>query len=220
MNRPRYAAITLVVALAALLPPFVAAKPIAYANGTTLMIEYGAGTMEELQLFYAPRHFYSVGVGHLALESDIDGRSRDITYARFNYLVKRWNREGSQANVFAWGGAGGARVSETGDARFAWNAGLQMDYETRRVYGSLKSDLYQSSDFSHRIDTLQIGLAPYEHDYDGLATWVVIQGRRFTGGISDGTEAALLLRFFKGSVWIEAGATTDGKLQAMLMFNF
>ena len=89
-----------------LVPGLAAAKPIAFAHGTTVMGEYGAGTMEELQMFYAPRYFYSVGGGHLALESEIDGRSRDITYARFNYLVKRWNREGSQANVFAWGGVG------------------------------------------------------------------------------------------------------------------
>ena len=210
-----------VLALAALmLPGISAAKPIAFANGTTVMAEYGAGTMEELQVFYAPRHFYSVGVGHLALQCDIDGRSRDITYARVNYLLKRWNREASQANVFVWGGAGRAHTSETTDNLFAWNAGMQMDYETRRIYGSFKSDLQESSTFSHRIDTLQLGFAPYEHDYDGIATWFVVQGRRNTGGIFDGTEVALLLRFFKGAVWLEAGATTDGKLQAMFMINF
>src|SRR5688500_20390912 len=73
-------------------------KPIAYAKGTTVMGEYGAGTMNEVQVFYAPRYFYSAGVGHLALRSDIDGRTRDITYARFNYLVKRWNAEAAQGN--------------------------------------------------------------------------------------------------------------------------
>jgi hypothetical protein len=33
-------------------------------------------------------------------------------------------------------------------------------------------------------------------------------------------EKALLVRFFKGGTWVEAGATTDRKLQAMVMFNF
>jgi hypothetical protein len=32
-------------------------KPIAYAKGTTVMAEYGAGTMNEAQVFYAPRSF-------------------------------------------------------------------------------------------------------------------------------------------------------------------
>ena len=208
------------IAFAAMVPGISTAKPIAFAHGTTVMAEYGAGTMDELQVFYAPRYFYSVGIGHLGLQSDVDERSRDITYARMNYLVKRWNREGSQANVFVWGGIGNARISEATDDRIAWNAGMQLDYETRRVYGSFKSDLHESSAFSHRIDTLQLGLAPYEHDYNDVATWFVVQGRRYTGEIFEGTEWALLLRLFKGGTWIEAGATADGKLQAMIMINF
>ena len=84
----------------------------------------------------------------------------------------------------------------------------------------MKSELHRSSAFSHRIDTLQLGIAPYEHDFDSLATWFVVQGRRINGGIHDGTEWALLLRLFKRGAWIEAGATTDGKLQAMAMVNF
>jgi hypothetical protein len=200
-------------------PPVTLGKPIAYAHGTTVMAEYGAGTMEELQIFHAPRYFLSAGAGFLRMESDIDGRTRDIVYARLNYLVKRWNLEDAQANFFTWGGAGGARVDDDGD-EFAWNAGAQLDYETRRVYVSLKSDYHDARDFSHRIDTLQLGLAPYKHDYDKLATWFIVQARDYTGEIHEGIEWALLLRLFKGGAWVEAGATTDGKLQAMLMFNF
>jgi hypothetical protein len=196
------------------------AKPIAFAHGTTLMAEYGAGTMQELQVFYAPKYFWSLGAGYLELEDDRSTFRREITYARANYLLKRWNLESAQANVFTWGGIGDAYVSESNDHRFAWNAGAQVDYETRRVYGSLKVDLHRSPAFSHRIDTLQLGLAPYQHDYDTLATWLVLQGRRYTGGIYAGTEWALLLRLFKGGAWVEAGATADGKLQAMAMFNF
>lgn len=196
------------------------AKPIAFAHGTTVMAEYGAGTMKEAQVFYAPKYFLSLGAGYLELESDIEERRREITYARVNYLAKRWNMESAQANVFVWGGAGQAYVSESNAHEFTGNAGAQVDYETRRVYGSLKTDWYRASDFSHRIDTLQLGLAPYEHDYDTLATWVVVQARRFTGEIHEGTEWAALLRLFKGGAWVEAGITDDGKLQAMVMVNF
>ena len=195
-------------------------KPIAFSDGTTVMAEYGAGTMKEAQVFYAPKYFYSVGLGYLELESDIDGRRREITYARANYLAKRWNMESAQANVFVWGGAGQAYSSETNDHAFAWNAGAQLDYETRRIYGSLKTDFHHSSDFDHRIDTLQLGIAPYEHDFDTLATWFVVQGRNYTGGIHEGGEWALLLRLFKRGAWVEAGVTDDGKLQAMAMVNF
>jgi hypothetical protein len=216
MNRMTFLAVT-----GALLAPLAAtAKPIAFAHGTTVMAEYGGGTMNEAQVFYAPKYFWSAGAGYLELESDIDGRRREISYLRANYLVKRWNFESAQANVFTWGGAGSAYVSERNGHTFAWNAGAQVDYETRRIYSSLKTDLHRASAFTHRIDTLQLGVAPYEHDYDTVATWFVVQGRRYTGGIHDGTEWALLLRLFKGGGWIEAGVTDDGKLQAMAMVNF
>jgi hypothetical protein len=217
MNLFRYALAGCVLAGAG---PLAEAKPIAFSHGTTVMAEYGAGTMTEAQVFCAPKYFLSLGGGYLELESDIDHRRREITYARANYLVKRWNLENAQANVFVWGGAGQAYVSETRSHELAGNAGGQLDYETRRVYASLKTDLHRADAFSHRVDTLQLGIAPYEHEVDSLATWFVVQGRRYTGGIHDGTEWAALLRLFKRGAWVEAGVTDDGKLQAMAMVNF
>jgi hypothetical protein len=195
-------------------------KPIAFAGGSTLMAEYGAGTMEELQYFYAPRYDFSVGAGHLKLDSDEASKTREITYARANYLVHRWNLDDAQASVFVWGGLGGATGNTFSGTVLSENAGAQADYETRRIYASLKTDWEGSSEFSHRIDTLQLGVAPYRHDYGGLATWFLFQARDYTGGIHQGVETALLLRLFKGSIWVEAGITNGGKLQAMAMYNF
>ncbi len=218
------------MALTAILIPLTEAKPIAFANGTTIMVEYGGSTMREAQAFYAPRFDLSMGGGYVKLTSDEDGRTREIGYARVNYLAKRWNGEASQANVFVWGGFGGARLTEPSSTVVAdtveagtvvaANAGAQFDFETRRWYASAKSDLQWSERFSHRIDTVQLGVAPYAHDYDTLATWFLIQGRRYSGGLYDGTEGAVLLRLFKRNKWLEAGVTTDGQLQAMFMYNF
>jgi hypothetical protein len=196
------------------------AKPIAFQGGSTLMFEYGAGTMQEAQFFYAPSYWYSLGGGHLRIDADDDSFSRDITYLRGNLLVKRWNLPRAQANVFTWGSLGSASISEERDRVFASNLGAQADYETLRVYSSLRTDWHHSTDFDHRIDTLQLGWAPYPHDYTRLATWLVFQARHYTGGIYEGVETAALLRFFKGNTWVEAGITNDGKLQAMFMFNF
>ena len=44
-------------ACAVVLAPTTDAKPIAFADGTTVVAEYGAGTMTEVQVFNAPRHF-------------------------------------------------------------------------------------------------------------------------------------------------------------------
>jgi hypothetical protein len=202
------------------MPSVAIAKPIAFANGKTVMAEYGAGTMNEVQFFYAPKYWWSGGAGWLELRSEDGHKQRHITYVRANLLAKRWNLPAAQANVFVWGGLGRAIGNDFDGGTLARNAGFQTDYETRRVYASFRSDLQESDRFSHRIDTLQLGWAPYAHDYNTLATWFVVQERRYSGDLFDGTETALLVRFFKGGTWVDVGATTDGKLQAMAMFNF
>ena len=197
-----------------------AAKPIAFANGTTVMAEYGAGTMDEVQAFYAPWYWMSLGAGYLRLDSDTQPRTRDIRYLRVNYLVHRWNLDDAQANVFAWGGLGSASGNDFHGSKLDREAGFQADYETRRIYASLDRDLHDSSAYSLRIDTLQMGVAPYAHDYQDLAIWFVLQGRKYTGNIHHGIETAALVRLFKGGAWFEAGLTRGGKPQIMLMLNF
>jgi hypothetical protein len=237
-------------ALAALmLSPVAGARPIVFAHSTTVMGEYREGAFSEAQIFYAPERNFSVGLGYLELTPAQVNVRHSTTYARMNYLAKRWNRESAQANIFFWGGIGTAYLGEryvqptdSGELppehnhgepapspdlvlvpaieEFSWNAGGQIDYETRRFYASYKMDMHESDAFTHRADTLQFGIAPYKHDVDSLATWLVVSGRRYSGNMHNDTELALLLRFFKKATWIEAGATTDGRLQFMAMFNF
>lgn len=234
--------------LAALvLTPALQARPIVFARSTTAMAEYREGALAEAQVFYAPTYYLSYGLGHFELENEDMSARHYVTYARLNLLAKRWNLPAAQGNVFLWGGAGQAQIGDMylqpavpgepsehdhgesptpepvrvpAQQDFAWNAGGQIDFETRRIYTSFKTDFHYSSIFWHRADTLQFGFAPYQHDVDTLATWFVVSGRRYSGNMHEGTEVALLLRFFKKKTWIEAGATTDGKLQAMAMFNF
>jgi hypothetical protein len=196
----------------------LAAKPIAFAGGSTVMAEHGA-SMDELQGFYAPKYWWSWGAGALRLE-DHHGITHEIAYGRANLLAHRWNLAQAQANVFVWGGVGQAQGNDFAGAETAFNTGFQFDYETRRVYASFKADLYEADSFSHRIDTLQLGWAPYLHDWDRMATWIVLQGRTISGGVMHGPEGALVLRLFKGGVWAEVGVTDEGDPQLMLMFNF
>jgi len=207
-------------ALVLLAPALAFTKPIAFADATTVMLEYGAGTMTEAQIFYAPQYNYSVGGGHVEFDSAESTETVRVTYARLNYLLHRWNLESAQANAFVWGGAGGSTGNTFSARQFTVNAGAQADYETRLIYASMKTDLQKASAFSIRVDTLQLGVAPYKHDSNQLATWFVVQARNYTGGIQNGVEWAALLRLFKGGAWIEAGVTNTHKLQAMAMFDF
>jgi len=232
---------------ALLLAPALQARPIVFARSTMAMAEYRDGSMSEAQVFYAPEHWLSVGLGYMELDDGGTNVRHSVSYARLNLLAKRWNMAGAQANVFVWGGLGNAYLGgwtylpsqpppsghdhgppiDSPDPvvvpsrqSFSYNAGGQIDYETRRIYVSFKTDLHDSDLFWHRADTLQFGIAPYEHDTNTLATWFVISGRNYTGDMHEDTELAFLLRFFKKRAWLEAGATTEGKIQAMAMFSF
>jgi len=200
------------------------AKPIAFQDGWTAMAEAGTNTMRQAQLFYAPKFWWSGGVSYTKLMADDGSFQREISGVQVNYLVKRWNLPSAQGNVFAWGGVASARGFDSRgpfDGVAATQAGFQADYETRSVYASGKQEWFHSSRFSHGVSTVQLGLAPYEHDYDELATWFVLQLRHYQGGIAPGTtEAIPMLRLFKGNFWIEAGADRKGRAQVMVMMNF
>jgi hypothetical protein len=238
--------LTLVALLGA---PVATARPIVYANSATAIADYTQDRMFEAQLFYAPKSYLSVGAGHMEIEGGGAILEHKVTYFRANFLAKRWNMEAAQANVFVWGGVDRAHITQLvslteppgysghGHGEPAppaessyprsigatgWNAGGQIDFETRRFYSSFKTDSHRSSAFTHRIDTVQFGFAPYAHDVNTLATWFVVAGTRYSGNAAeshDNDQLSFLLRFFKKRTWIEAGATTDGKIQARAMFS-
>ena len=222
-----------------------AAKPILFARSTNLMVDYRQDAMTDAQIFYAPEHWYSVGLGYTDLSTNLMDARHSIAYARINVLAKRWNMEGAQANVFGWAGVGNASIGqytvsidappsehdhgpppepETGIVRavdaFAYHAGGQIDFETHRFYSAFKTDFFDSNLFWHRADTLEVGFSPYRHATDGLATWFLVSGRNYSGDLHENSELAFLVRLFRKRTWLEAGATTEGKIQALAMFNF
>lgn len=220
-----------------------AARPIGFARSTNVMLDYREDTMSEAQIFYAPEHWFSFGLGYSELTTDISAK-HSITYARLNLLGKRWNMESAQANIFGWGGVGSIYIGPyntlidgvpeghnhggtadplTGEVPAThvstYNVGGQIDFETHRFYSSFSTDFFDSAVFWHRADTLQVGFSPYRHDANGLATWLIVSGRNYSG-VYEKSELAFLVRLFRKRTWLEAGATTDGKIQALAMFNF
>ncbi len=215
----RLARAAVAAALLALPVAAAVARPIAYADATTVMGDRSRDG-RELSVFHAPRHWWSAGVVHLVLDAADSRAQHQLDLVRANYLVRRWNLPKAQANAYVWGGVGRGRGREFDGGELAWNAGFQLDYETLWFYSMVKSDWHRTSSFQHRMDTAQLGVALYEHAWDRLATWVVLQGRHMSGDFTRDAEAALLLRFFRKTHWIEAGITDKGGFTTMFMVNF
>src|SRR5262245_5396550 len=51
-----------------------AARPIGFARSTNLMVDYREDTMSEAQIFYAPEHWYSFGLGYSELATDFSDK--------------------------------------------------------------------------------------------------------------------------------------------------
>lgn len=196
------------------------AKPIAWADGWTFMAEWSGNSLREAQVFYAPKYWYSLGAGALEVDGQDNRYERRMQYARLNVLPKRWNLPAAQANLFAWGGLGRATGTDFRGSELSSHVGFQADYETRRVYASIKAEHHDANRFAMHSQTLQLGWAPYAHDYDVLATWFVVQVRDASDHVNDDVETSLLLRLFKRGSWIDIGANQDGQLEVMLMFNY
>jgi hypothetical protein len=196
----------------------VLARPITYPGGTTLMIDYDAGSdMVESQVFFTGARQWSVGPGYLTSDRS-DSEDTQFLYLQGSWLLKRWNMPAAQANVFVWGGPG--LLKSAGEASEGWHAGGQADYETRRVYFSVNTHHYEGGNFELRRDTWSAGFAPYLHDYDRMASWLLVRGIHETGSSGSETRYGLLARFFKGPWFVEIGVDEHGKALGYLMYAF
>ncbi|WP_397606619.1 hypothetical protein [Silanimonas sp.] len=192
------------------------ARPISYAGGHMLMVEHEPD-VDRFSYTYSPSHRWSVSAGGVRADGLERTNELELGYVRASRLLHRWNLPAAQANAFVWGGVGQGRTA-LGDG-LARHVGLQLDYETRRIYTSLVTELHEGDGWSHRFDTAAIGWAPYEHDIDRVATWVVLKGMRTTNAIDDDIKPVAVLRFFTTRWWLEVGADADGQPLANVMIN-
>lgn len=192
------------------------ARPVSYADGHLLLAEHQSN-LELWRYTYSPSFRWSMSVGGLNADALGETGQLQVDYLRTARLLQRWNFHAAQANFFGWAGLGRARTAagvETGR-----HAGFQLDYETTRVYTSLVSELHEGDGWSHRFDTASLGWAPYPHEVDRLATWIVLKGMSTSNDGEAGLKAAAALRLFTTSWWLELGADQDGKPLVNLMVN-
>ena len=192
------------------------ARPVTYAGGHMFMVDHGPD-MDALSYAYSPSFRWSASVGALRVDELARSGRLELEYVRASRLLHRWNLPSAQANAFGWVGVGNARTdSGSGLGR---HVGVQLDYETTRIYTSFVSELHEGGGYSNRFDTAAIGWAPYAHDVDRVATWIVLKGQRSSGAIDDSVKPMAVLRLFTTRWWLEVGADSDGRPVANLMLN-
>jgi hypothetical protein len=151
----------------------------------------------------------AVGAGGLWMRADDDkNKSRDVVEATYTRLVARWNAEHSQANVWFVGGVGGVRGSDFSGTRALWAPGVQVDYETTRLYVAAFGRLYRARDLNHDYAAVRAGFSFHEAEYDETQPWLVVEARRMRG-LSARTEITPMLRLINKGWFVEFGVNQE-----------
>ena len=186
------------------------AKPLSYVGGTMAMVENDeTGNTLNLDYTFSP-HFAAA----LYVKHEIGGDENFTAVGpQLNTLVKRWNLDDGQGNIFWMTGAGGA-FGNGGDRFAAWTSVL-ADYETRRVFVSYEARLMYAQGIEKSFwQRGRVGVAPYLANYEDLNTWLMIQVDHHPNN-RHASAVTPLVRFFYKTLLVETGASTRGTV----MFN-
>lgn len=206
-------------AIAALAAPLSAlAAPMGFKGSQMAMADLGTN-WREVFVNHAFTARDALGPSLLYMRSDDERRSRDLAELAYTRLIQRWNLPHAQANVWFIGGLGGIRGNDFAGTRTAWTPGLQVDYETTRVYAMATARMYRAEGINHDYAAARLGYSFHEADYDEVQPWFVVEVRRMRG-LSDETEITPMLRLIHRRYFAEAGVNNAGQFRANLMFTF
>ncbi len=159
------------------------------------------------------------GAGALSMRSDDKSKTRTLAEINYTRLLKRWNLADAQANVWLFAGVGAISGNDFPGSRLALSPGVQVDYETTRVYLAAMARLYRADGLNHDFASARVGFSFYEVDYDEIQPWLVLEARRMRG-LSDKTEITPMLRLIHNRYFVELGANNSRQARANLMYIF
>jgi hypothetical protein len=141
-----------------------------------------------------------------------------ISMPQLDYLLKRWNNPDSQANIYLYGGYGGAKLNDVNGS--AGQVGIEADAESRSLFilgkwESMRSNL--TEDFHH--GEFRVGAAPYEAEFNEIASWLMIQVQYHPTLMEKYTVTPLIRLFYKNVLW-ESGVSIKGAWLMNFMFHF
>ena len=207
-----------VVALAALALPSVFAAPMGFKDSWMAMGDFSPNWREGFVNFaFTARD--AVGPSLLYMRSDDRLKTRDLAEVVYTRLLQRWNMPHAQANVWFIGGIGAVRGNDFSGTRAMATPGVQVDYETTRVYFSALARLYRADGINHDFASARAGFSFYEADYDEVQPWLIVEARHMRG-LSADTEITPMLRLIQNRYFVELGVNNFKHVRANFMYIF
>lgn len=192
----------------------VNARPISYPGGWTIM-QMNDFKRHSIHIHLTPSINYSLGYrGEYWRKKKWQSHN-----VQLNYLIRRYNFDKSQANIYFKNGVGSAISSfEKFENKTEPNffSGISVDWEDRRFFTSYENKInFNPIINSFFLQKARIGLAPYIGRYGELHTWLMFQVEHMP---QDKNKLVYtpMLRMFKGDYLVEAGLS----IERQFMFNF
>lgn len=174
---------------------------------------------KEVFVNYAITPRDAVGAYSLAIRSDDETRTHQLNELAYTRLVTRWNMPHAQANIWFLGGVGTVTDNDFVGSKTMATPGIQVDYETTRIYTSATATLYRIEGLNHDYASARVGFSFYEVDYDQAQPWLILEVRRMRE-LSDTTEVTPMLRLIHKQYFVELGVNTARQACANFMYIF
>jgi hypothetical protein len=174
---------------------------------------------QEVFVNYALTARDAAGATALSMRSDNGTKTRQVTEATYTRLAKRWNMPEAQANIWFLGGIGNITGNDFSGSKTLVSPGIQVDYETTRVYVSATARLYRAEGLNHDFGSARAGFSFYEADYDQTQPWFVLEVRRMRG-LTDKTEVTPMLRLIHNRYFVELGVNNASQARVNFMYIF
>jgi hypothetical protein len=194
------------------------AHPVIYKDG----IVVSSSNMEQYsdnQLMYSWSNRWASGINSWRFTKD--DLNTEMVFAKTNYLLHRYNGESSQANIYLHGGVGIADSEiEKKATNEAYMTGIDIDWETRKLYSSAKFYSFNSPGVTDITMTqARIGFSPYEAGFEQLQSWIMLQAMYMPITNREVMITPMMRFFYKNVLW-EVGSSTRGDWMLNFMGHF
>ncbi len=194
------------------------AGPMGFDGSQMAMGDFGPNWREAwVNHAYTPRD--AIGIGGLFMRSDDERKTRDVAELTYTRLMARWNLPHAQANAWLVVGAGGIRGNDYAGTRTLLAPGIQLDYETTRVYVAAFGRLYRAEGLRHDYAAVRAGFSFYEAAYEETQPWLIVEARHMRG-LSERVEITPMLRLIDKGYFVEAGLNTEKQARFNFMYIF
>ena len=194
------------------------AGPMGFKDSAMFMGDFSSN-WRDVWVNYAITPRDAVGVGALYMRSDDQAITRDLVELTYTRLLKRWNFPHAQANVWLPLGVGEIRGNDFSGSKAAYTPGLQLDYETQRIYIAAAYRAYRANDINHDFGSARAGFSFYETGYDETQPWLIVEARRMHD-LSDETEITPMLRLINKGYFVELGYSNMHEARFNIMYIF